>query len=402
MEEFGNVYGSFFNKANPLYLYALALGLALIVLPGAHRSTGLFYAVLIMGASLFAYHAQKSLNSRFSSFYLLISFLFLFLPLGLRQFSGVDDTTYARIFYEVNSWGWIKKFTRSSLEPGYLILNRLVGLFTRNYIYMQIISSFIPLAIFYGSFKKYGEKIDLTFAVFLLATTIYFQVLSVGLVRMFMAISIIFRGLYYLPLRNSKKYIAHVALASLFHYSAIFMIILIYFTIDNRSFSLKAKRFVLLAFLLVPLIFIFVPRYLVPLLGSRYSIYANLGPFLLSIWDFSTIPLLVIILFFYHYKDSLSHDYFLVSMSTLTMTTILGIYGSLVPFGRLIYYTNSSLFILAPLVGQNTKDRGVNKILFYSLVIVYSVLFLYRTQFMFQSHIPHLFPYKNIFFQIGH
>ena len=400
MREYNNRNSRIFTRTVILYLYILMLCFSLLLLPEIHRSTGLFYTFVIIGAIIFSYLAQKSKSSIFFNINLFISFLFLFLILGLRDISGIDDPVYSRIFYEVNSFGWIEKFKTSTLEPGYLILNRIVGVFTNDYIYMQLISSLIPLAIFYISFKKYKKSIDISFAVFLLSTMIYFQILSVGLVRMFIAVSIIFKGLYYIPLKDTRKFFAHVLIASLFHYSAMFMSILIYFTIDNKSLSKKAKRFIIIAFLMTPIIFIFVSSYVVPLLGARYSIYGNVGNFTLSIWDFSTIPLLLIILYFYGQKDGVTHDYFLVGFSLLAMTSVLSIYGSLVSFGRLIYYTNSSLFIVAPIVGQNIQKSSVKRILFYFVIIVYCIMYLYRTQFLLDSHIPNLFPYRNILFEL--
>lgn len=400
MREYNNRNSRIFTRTVILYLYILMLCFSLLLLPEIHRSTGFFYTFVIIGAIIFSYLAQKSKSSIFFNINLFISFLFLFLILGLRDISGIDDPVYSRIFYEVNSFGWIEKFKTSTLEPGYLILNRIVGVFTNDYIYMQLISSLIPLAIFYISFKKYKKSIDISFAVFLLSTMIYFQILSVGLVRMFIAVSIIFKGLYYIPLKDTRKFFAHVLIASLFHYSAMFMSILIYFAIDNKSLSKKAKRFIIIAFLVTPIIFIFVSSYVVPLLGARYSIYGNAGNFTLNIWDFSTIPLLLIILYFYRQKDGVTHDYFLVGFSLLAMTSVLSIYGSLVSFGRLIYYTNSSLFIVAPMVGQNIKKSSVKRILFYFVIIVYCIMYLYRTQFLLDSHIPNLFPYRSIFFDI--
>ena len=59
-------------------------------------------------------------------------------------------------------------------------------------------------------------------AVFLLSTMIYFQMLAVSLVRMFIALSIVFNAMYYIPQRDTKKYISLVLLASTFHYSALY------------------------------------------------------------------------------------------------------------------------------------------------------------------------------------
>jgi hypothetical protein len=382
------------------YLYVILWGISLFLLPQAHRGTGLFYITVITSAVVFAFLAQRSKSLIMFNFNLFISFLILFFILGFRNISGIDDPNYSRIFYEVNTIGWVEEFKISTMEPGYLILNRVVGLFTNEYIYMQILTSFIPLSIFYASFKKYKNFIDIAFAVFLLATTIYFQILSTALVRMFIAVSIIFRALYYIPFKDTKKFIFHVFIASIFHYSALFMSILIYFTIDNKKLGKKAKRFVVVAFLLTPVIFITISSYLVPLLGARYSGYGTIGSFIPSIWDFSTIPLLLVLLYFYRKKEGITHGYFLVGMSLLTMTSVLSIYGNLVSFGRLIFYTNCSLFLVAPIVGQSIKGSNVKRILFYAIVIAYCIFYLYRTQFLLEHHIPNLFPYENVFFRM--
>ena len=221
----------------------------------------------------------------------------------------------------------------------------LVATFTHDYFYLQLITSFIPLVLFYRGFSKYRDIISLPVSVFLLSTMLYFQMLGVALVRMFIAISIVFNGFYYIPKKKGRTYVLLVLVASLFHYSALFMLILTYFTIDQENMSRRAKRFVTLAFLGIPIFFIFIARFVVPLLGSRYSEYGNIGSFSLDVSSFDTIPLLVLLLMNMKRIPERNLNQYRLLLAIFALSSIMSIYSSMILLGRLIYYANSAFFV---------------------------------------------------------
>lgn len=364
--------------------------------PIEYVKTAIFYSLVIIIAVMFAALAQNAKTAFFFNIYFFLSFLTLFFVLGFRNYSGIDDISYIRTFYDVIEYGWWERFKVSTMEPGYLILNYLVSLFTENYIYMQLISSFIPLALFYYAFKKNKSNISLPMAIFLLCTMLYFQMLSVSLVRMFIAISIVFNAYTYILQKRPIKYIALILLASMFHYSAFFMVVFGYFSLNNKNISKRANRFILVLFILIPIIFIAVSKLLVPLLGARYAAYGVLGSLQFEISSLDTVPLLILLIYFYKKVNYPDKDYLKLFLVIFIFSSILSFYSSLIPLGRLIFYVNSAFFIAAPMVSKKLND----KLLFNIIIILYGFVYVYWTQFTLESHIPYLFPYQNLFFTV--
>lgn len=356
--------------------------------------TSVFYSLVILFAVLFSAFAQRSKNSITFKINYSLSFLILFFILGFRNYSGIDDPSYISIFNEVAQVGWIEKFRTSTMEPGYLFLNYVVSIFTDNYLYMQLVSAFIPLYLFYFTFNKYKSVINLPSAIFLFCCLIYFQMLSVSLIRMFIAISIVFCAYSYILQKKTLKYVGLILIASLFHYSAFFAIIFTYFSLDKQYLQRKAVRFIIVLFLLIPIIYISVSKFLVPLLGARYSAYGTIGNLHINITNFDTIPFVFLLLLYLRKFNDGEKHYYKLFMVIFSFSSIISFYSSMVSFGRLVFYTNVALFIAAPMVIGKIK----NNLIFNGLIVLYGFIYVYWTQFTLKSNIPHLFPYQNIFF----
>jgi hypothetical protein len=381
------------------YIYILMAFVICLLLPNEYTYTALFYMGVILGAVFFAVLAQNSKTKVFFNIFYSISFIILFFVLGFRKFSGIDDVTYMRIFEYVSQYGWVSRFIESKIEPGYLILNAIVSNFTDNYLYMQLLASFIPMALFYHALKKYKNMISLPMAIFLLSTMIYFQMISTALVRMFISMSIVFNAFYYVPQKNVKKYVFLILIASTFHYSALFMLILVYFMLNNKEYSKKSKRFILIGFLVTPFVFIMLSKFVVPLMGSRYGSYGTMGDLSLKFSSFDTIPILILLSLYIKKFNGEKRNYYELFISIFALSSIMSFYSSLVSFGRLIFYANASIFVAAPMVSKILRGN-YKKVVFYCIIIIYGFLYVYKTQFSLEEHIFNLFPYQNIFFQI--
>lgn len=388
-----------FTSIMVFYIYFIATIGMFFILPSEYRNTYVYYSGVILGTVLFASLAENSKSSFSFNIFWGLSFFILFFTLGFRKYSGIDDANYMLIFNNTCQYGWLNIFKTSTMEPGYLLLNALVSFFTRDYLYMQLVTSFIPLALFYYAFKKYKGMISLPMAVFLLSTMIYFLMISVALVRIFIAISIVFNAYYYIPKRNVKMYVFLIILAGTFHYSALLMLVLTYFVINKNNLSKKSRWFVVLFFVATPVVFVAVSKYLVPLMGGRYDEYGVIGNLKLGILGFDTVPILLL-LFFYYKKINKEHaDYYKLFLSIYTLSSIISFYSSMLSFGRLAFYTNSALFIAAPMVNKALK-LNCRKNIFYGIIILYGFFYLYRTQFTVDMYLPHLFQYQNMFFTL--
>lgn len=380
-----------------LVLFSFILGFSL---PDSNRFTAFFYSMVIILAVFFADLAELSKNYRlFYNIFLFISFFILFYIYGFRNFTATDDPSYIRIFTEVANIGWFDYFKMTTMEPGYLLLNRVISLFTSDYLYMQLITSFIPLFLFYIGFHKYRNSMSLPMGVFLLCVMLYFQMLAVGLVRMFIAMAIIFNALQFIPQLKPKKYITYVIMASLIHYSSFIMIFLVYFAINKLNLKNNVKKIYLLTLVIAPIAVVFISRVLVPILGSRYQGYSEIGSINLGLEAFTTLPIIILFLYFYKYFTGEESLEFKFLMFLYSLSLVISIFGDMIGLGRLIFYSYCAFILLASKIYKKINDKTIGQF-FGVLLIFYGLLYLYFTQFLNINNVPTLFPYINIFFQI--
>ncbi len=383
-----------------LVFYIITAFLMSYLLTNEYLKTSIFYCSILLLAVLFASLAEHTNNTLIFHFCMFASFFMLFFTYGFRNFSAIDDPSYIGIFENTLSLGWFEYFKSSTIEPGYLILNDIVGTFTDDYLFMQLITSFIPLFIFYYAFNKYKKLISLPMAVFLLCSMLYFQMLSVALVRMFIAISIIFLALGYIPERRPVKYITLTLIATFFHYSAFIMILLSYFAINKKNLSKKVSRIYTSLFLLSPFVFIAIGKLVVPILGSRYQQYGSINYGInFDFSTFSTVPLIFLLLFFIKKFKDKEQLYFKFFLFVYAISVIISLFGGMTNLGRLIFYSYAAFIFCASMVSNKIRFN-TSKIIFTSIVIFYGFLYLFYSQFTNEQHIPYLFPYNNILFTL--
>lgn len=367
--------------------------------PEGYRLTGLFYYITISFAVLFALLSQITYSGIINKVFFWSSFGILFFVLGFRDVSGIDDATYREIFENVNRNGVIATFLFSTMEPGYLVLNYLVGSLTDNYYIFQILCTFIPLFLFYKGFEKYRNYISIPWAVLLLISTLYFQMLAVSLVRLFIAVGIIFYFLDTLWTCKTRKYIFIVFLAASIHYSALIMGMFVILTFHEKILFRYWKKLILGAVLFLPFIFMGVSRFAASSMGDRYLRYTEVSGFSLSLGALDTLPFLLFSLFYKRLIPPVKRGFYLVAVVMLAMSSVCALFSTMVPLGRVIFYMNLSLLLLLPAVIRYARN-GWFKTGVGCLIIVYAILYLFVTQFLNESQMENLYPYRNIFFTI--
>src|SRR5699024_6728805 len=132
-----------------VYTYIIAALIMAIALPYEYLSTTLYYIIVILTSLLFAGLSQNSrtpffFNLSFYFFffffilYFFLFFLFFFFYFVFRFFLAIYDSSYINIFNSVSEIGWYYYFLNSTMQPGYLIFNKFVNLFTNDYLFMQL------------------------------------------------------------------------------------------------------------------------------------------------------------------------------------------------------------------------------------------------------------------------
>lgn len=211
-----------------------------------YPSSAFLYCGVVMVATLMAYRASLTPNTRAGKTSLLFLVLILTLFSSLRGSSvGTDTAQYLSNIFYVQNTGSIRRL----LEPGFEILVLFISFFIKDPQFVLVVIALIINGLIVKRLWMLRSQISFSYAIFIYTTTYYIMTFS-GL-RQWLAVSIIFFGSKYLFSLNYFKYVVTVIIASLFHNTSIFALILP--ILDMLSSKLKYRRqklmFILLFFL---------------------------------------------------------------------------------------------------------------------------------------------------------
>lgn len=390
------------NNFAILFVFFCSVTVFLYLLPGTYRGTGAFYIIFIASSVGSMWLSQYAKISFIKKLWFILSFSIVFFVLAFRKSSGLDDSVYLWYFNQADGASLSAFLAMSDMEIGYKLLNFFVHWVTGgNYYVFQVLCSFIPLFFFYKSFWRYREFLHLPFALFLLICIYYFQMLSTALVRMFIALGFVFWALQYIWQKRPIHYLCFVILASVFHISALMMLSFSIFASKRTSIKKLCSGFTAFAIFALPVFFIVISKIIVPMLGMRYSGYTEISGLSVDPGDFDILPFIFLGIYLKRYIPKKHVLRYRLLLTLLTLSTILSFYGSMVSFGRLVFYTNMGMLFVIPMAYFFTPQyKPLNKLAFACAIVLYGLLYVARTQFFLESHIENLFPYQNIFFTL--
>lgn len=320
---------------------------------------------------------DKDGKMKLNKVFLIFSFLILFVMMGFRTVGvGVDDNTYNRIFQQVINNGPINVFKANTMEPGYLILNYIISFFTKKFQYALIILTFIPMFLYYKALTYEKKNVNMFLEFFLFGTIIYLY--FYGIIRLFIAASIVAYALRYVSEKSTAKYVFMILLATTFHYSAFFMLFLIYFSTEKENEERNMKSLVFIVLIGMPVIIFFASNYIFPNMGERYNAYTTVGSFEFSIDLFDKIPIVLVSLFLY--KDIKKFNPRIkLHIVIYSLASVISIYSTIINIGRIQWYLIFSVCILLPDIARavnRSKYRNFNIIL-VPLIMIYGILYMY-------------------------
>lgn len=159
-------------------------------------------------------------------FFIGIAFLLVFIS-GFRVTNGkvgIDTANYEEIFKSVQS-GELKVFslkniiTLNQVEPGYLLLNKIIGFFTNNAQFLFVTCSTITIVFILIAALQKKDNISIPQILMIYCSSFFIQ--SFNLVRLYLAVSIIIYAYSYIEKRKIFKYTTLVLLAASFHFTAL-------------------------------------------------------------------------------------------------------------------------------------------------------------------------------------
>lgn len=363
----------------------------------------IYYGSILL-AAFCAWLAQKFAKEKDEKFKLnksfwILSIAILTIVIGCRKSGvGVDDWQYELIYKRTLEHGPIAEFIQEKMEPGYLLLNYIVGIFTSDFQVFLFIISLISILFYYKAIEYERKNVNLFLTVFLFGTIMYLYFF--GIIRLFLASSIIAYALRFVFEKNSKKFILFTLLATSIHYSAIFMLFLLYFSTEQYDKPRKTRNIILLVIVGMPALIFLVTHFIFPIMGQRYAYYLTVSEFTISLDQFDKIPIVLLALIFYNQIKSINSN-IRIYIVMCALTSVVSVYSTVVDIGRIQWYLNFSICILLPLIA-----RGMNKLekykywnlFFVPIIVIYGLFFSYKIVFV-QKTNKSMTNYSNILFE---
>ena len=189
----------------------------------------IFYILLFLVVSILLYYQKKTNNNKYGKYvYILLFFVSAFrFDVGFDFMMYWDVLTVTNIDFE--------KFHNGNYELGNILLfkiSRLTGFPQLFFIF----TSFIIIYLVYETLKSYSSDFAISTMFFLSLPIFFFN--SLGIVRQFVAIAIVFYGVRYLLTKEYIKFAIIIIIASLFHKSAIVSFMLPILFLQRVKFSL--------------------------------------------------------------------------------------------------------------------------------------------------------------------
>ena len=181
-------------------------------------------------------------RSRLETVHIFICFCFMMYLMAFRGDMSTDFRSYQYIWLDVQNLNSIKDFFGyNTVELGYVILNKIVLLFSDNFYILLFVCSLIIL-IPIISFTRYSPCAWLTLFLYITFGT-YYQ--SFNIMRQMMAASIMLIGFKHIYSGNLKKTVFYSIVAALFH-GSVLLYIPCYFMFRANTRKMKWWQMILL------------------------------------------------------------------------------------------------------------------------------------------------------------
>jgi len=190
-----------------------------------------------------------------------------------------------------------------------------------------------------------------------------------------------------------------VLIATLFHYSALTALILIFINFNEKEGVTKKNIFLIV--LLIPF-FLLLGRLISERVLGSFPRYSNYFEKDIVIFNLDTVlywtPFLILFLIYYvNIKsfDKFYHFYFIIYIIRFFIDG----FGGIIGISRMMWYFNISLVILLPATIKKSKNILIKYILL-SFIIIFCLYYSYNAYFGGSPRGDYMIPYKNIFFEL--
>lgn len=326
----------------------------------------LFMLVIIIGLS-------KIPNKNY------IIFAILFLFSALRFDVGYDYGAYYKVITDLNSINYER----------FGIFDRLIIDLSRELNFYQfyfIFTSFIIIYLISKTVNNYSDNYLFSMLIFLAIPIFY--LMSLTIIRQYIAISIVFFSLKYIVDRNFFKYFILITIASIFHTTAL---------VTLPMYFLYRVKFTKIFSLIIIFLSIFISPFLSKILILYFPYYSNYfnnashGKSLLYFLFFILIFIFMHYKYIKDYRTSFYFNVYTIGISLYIMFIQLGDVGI-----RISYYYLIFLIFLIPSILKIYKDKQAYFIMITLTLFIYIFNFyLFEKNNYKNAYIPY-----NIFLNV--
>lgn len=308
-------------------------------------------------------------NKKRKKLSVVLTFLLIFLIQALRDKTvGVDLLPYENFFNIISRHTIKENITNNyvSLEIGYIIFNNLILLFTKDFQWFIIITSFIINAIMAWFIYKYSKNVLSTI---LLYIGLGLFIFSFSGIRQMLAISVCLIAFDFLRKRKYIPWLVCIVIAFSFHKSALVMILslpLSFIKIKPKHLSIILPIMAIISIwgksVAIFVVQRFLPSYSEYISGS--STFGMLGIFLAITYCLCLVA---------SYRDEDNNIVHLVRNLALA-AAFMQLFGNISPVtGRITFYFVPFLSILIPYsvskVSSDKKTRDIINLIYCSFTL---------------------------------
>lgn len=222
---------------------------------------------------------QYGAYQKMSGLFLKISCFVLFIFMALRATSvGADTKHYSAIFEQIDGADWRNLFTmplygtdwtRMDFEPGYRLLNKLVGVVLDGGQAITVVNSLIIIGLLYLVIKRWSADPMLSIWIYLTLGTYQTEM---NMSRNAIAILISYLAMKYVKKRRPVSYIAGVSVATTFHSSSI-LFFPVYWLANGIRLDRKRLRNIFIISIVIGIVFPVIRPYLYYIIPERFHEY---------------------------------------------------------------------------------------------------------------------------------
>lgn len=353
------------------------------------------YPIVFLFISLFAiFHEHNiiKITEQNKNKYFIFFLFFLSIYIGLRIEVGGDWGNYYNNYFveldiPLNEYIKFHLFSKDTLFKlsNYIIIN-LKG----NYILLNFL-----FAIFFSfSLLLFSFSLKRPFLAITLCLPYLINVVAMGYHRQAIAIAFFIYSFKYLEKEENLKYLFCIVLASLFHYTAIILVI---FVLLNSK-SIKIKEIIIVGLLIIIILSLSLDSFLDTIKNYISISYSSSGVYIRGFMNF--IPAVIFLLYInkknvWDFKNKYLLKY--ISLTSIFLFLIIPISISTAMIDRFsLYLIPFQILIFSNFVDLFKKSNLSQIFIFYLIIFTYYLAML--TWIYFGKHSIWWFPYNNLIF----